>query len=146
VLAAGKLAGVLGATGQGTFSDAAWATAYRGPGPWGSLAAEVPSHPSQAYEALAVAISIAVLAVISRARVFARRDGAVLFVAVGLWALARVAVASTWRDPVAVGPLRMEQALALALLAVSVVGFALRARRPMPLPREARVDAEAHPA
>lgn len=35
VLAAGKLIGVLGATGQGAPSDLPWATSYGGPGPWG---------------------------------------------------------------------------------------------------------------
>ena len=53
-LAAGKLIGLLGASGQGMPSDVAWATAYVGPGPWGSLAADVPSHPAQAYEAILV--------------------------------------------------------------------------------------------
>jgi phosphatidylglycerol---prolipoprotein diacylglyceryl transferase len=51
VLGAGKMVGVLGASGQGAPSDAPWATAYLGPGPWGSLAADVPSHPAQVYEA-----------------------------------------------------------------------------------------------
>ena len=37
-LGAGKLAMVLGGSGQGSPLDAAWATAYLGPGPWGSLA------------------------------------------------------------------------------------------------------------
>ena len=45
VLAAGKLIGVLGATGQGAPSDLPWATAYAGPGPWGSLAAEIAVAP-----------------------------------------------------------------------------------------------------
>ena len=52
VLAAGKLTMVLGGDGQGVPWDGAWATAYVGPGPWCSLAPEVPSHPSQVYEAL----------------------------------------------------------------------------------------------
>ena len=47
-LGEGKLAMMLGGSGQGLPSDAPWATAYLGPGPWGSLAPEVPSHPSQA--------------------------------------------------------------------------------------------------
>ena len=37
VLGAGKLTMVLTGTGQGLPSDADWATAYLGPGPWGSL-------------------------------------------------------------------------------------------------------------
>ena len=52
-LAAGKLTMVLGGDGQGVPWDGLWATAYLGPGPWLSLAPDVPSHPSQVYEALA---------------------------------------------------------------------------------------------
>ena len=37
-----------------------WATAYLGPGPWGSLAPAVPSHPSQAYEGLATLVILVV--------------------------------------------------------------------------------------
>lgn len=123
VLAGGKLAGVLGATGQGALADVEWATSYLGPGPWGSLAPEVPAHPSQAYEAIAVAAAIPVLALASRLRFFARRDGAALFLALGLWAAARVAVAETWRDPAVVGPLRMDQALALGLLGIALTAL-----------------------
>jgi prolipoprotein diacylglyceryltransferase len=135
VLAMGKFTGVLGATGQGAFSDAAWATAYAGPGPWGSLAAEVPSHPSQAYEAIAVSAVIAFLAVASRLSLFRRRNGAILFLALGLWALVRIGVATTWRDPVAVGPLRMEQAMHLGVLAVALALLTVFAlRRPARMP------------
>jgi phosphatidylglycerol:prolipoprotein diacylglycerol transferase len=126
VLAMGKLAGVLGATGQGAFSDLPWATAYAGPGPWGSLAPEVASHPSQAYEGIAVSAVIVVLAFVSRVPVLALRNGAILFLALGLWAVVRIGVATTWRDPVVVGPLRMEQALALAVLAVAAIGLVQR--------------------
>lgn len=126
VLAGGKLVGVLGATGQGTFSDLPWATAYRGAGPWGSLAADIPAHPSQVYEALAVAAAIVLLGVVARRPFSQRRDGTVLFAALALWAVARFAVASTWRDPVAVGPLRMDQALALGVLAVALAGIGQR--------------------
>ena len=52
-LGAGKLAMVLTGTGQGVPSDAAWATAYLGPGPWGSLVPALPSVPSQALEGIA---------------------------------------------------------------------------------------------
>ena len=126
VLAAGKLVGVLGATGQGTFSDAPWATAYAGPGPWGSLVAEVPAHPSQVYEAIAVSIAIVALGPLVSLRGIFRQDGRALFLALGLWAVARFLVASTWRDPIAVGPLRIEQALALTVLAIALLGFAQR--------------------
>jgi prolipoprotein diacylglyceryltransferase len=131
VLLAGKLAGVLGATGQGLPSDLPWATAYEGPGPWGSLGAAVPSHPAQVYEALLVLLALGGLAAAQRLEVVARRDGAALWVAVGLWAVARFAVAFTWRDPSAVGPLRADQLQALLVAAVALVGLVERARAPL---------------
>ena len=140
VLAAGKLVGVLGATGQGAPSDLPWATAYTGPGPWGSLAAEISSHPAQIYEAMLVGLAIAGLAVAGRIEVVARRDGAAMFAALGLWAIARFLVAFTWRDPAAVGPLRMEQLLDIGLLAIAGLGLLERARAPLEAPVEPRVD------
>ena len=130
VLAAGKLAGVLGGTGQGLPSDAPWATAYTGPGPWGSLAPDVASHPSQAYEAILVTLAIVVLIVLSRLGVIARREGGAMFVAVALWAAARFLVAFTWRDAVILGPLRVEQVLSLLLLALALLGVIERSRAP----------------
>lgn len=128
ILSAGKLAGVLGATGQGAGSDLPWATSYEGPGPWGSLAADLPAHPSQVYEAILVGLAIPLLYLGSR--IFAgRRPGASLFLALGLWAIARLGVATTWRDSAAIGPLQMEQALALLVLVVAVVGVVERSRR-----------------
>ena len=140
VLAAGKLIGVLGATGQGMPSDLPWATAYAGAGPWGSLSAEIASHPAQAYEAILVGLAIAGLAAAGRIEVIARRDGAAMFAAIGLWAIARFLVAFTWRDPAALGPLRMEQLLDLGLLAVAGLGLLERARAPLEAPVEPRVD------
>jgi phosphatidylglycerol---prolipoprotein diacylglyceryl transferase len=128
VLAAGKLAGVLGATGQGAASDLEWATAYSGPGPWGSLAAELPAHPSQLYEAIAIAVAVVVLAVASRHRSIARPTGASLFLALGLWALARFVVAFTWRDPATLGPLRVDQVLLIVVAVAAVAGVIERAR------------------
>lgn len=146
VLAAGKLVGVLGATGQGTPSSLAWATAYTGPGPWGSLGADIASHPAQVYEAVLVTIAIAGLIAASRLEVVARLDGAAMFVALGLWAVARFLVGFTWRDPAVLGPLRAEQVLALLVLAVGVVGFVERWRAPLRSPIEARVETDARPA
>lgn len=143
VLAAGKLIGVLGATGQGAPSDLPWATAYAGEGPWGALGPEIPSHPAQVYEAILVALAIAGLALASRIDVVARRDGGAIFVALGLWAVARFLVAFTWRDPALVGPLRMEQVLALAVLALAGLGLLERSRAPLEAPVERRVDVEA---
>jgi phosphatidylglycerol---prolipoprotein diacylglyceryl transferase len=128
VLAGGKLAGILGGTGQGQPSELPWATAYAGAGPWGSIAADVPSHPSQAYEAIAIVIVIAVLWLVSHARLLSRGDGAAMWAALGLWCIARFAVAFSWRDPATVDVLRTEQVLALIVGLVAVVGLVERAR------------------
>jgi phosphatidylglycerol---prolipoprotein diacylglyceryl transferase len=143
VLAAGKLVGVLGATGQGLPSDLPWATAYEGAGPWGSLAADIASHPSQVYEAIAVGIVVLALWPASRWEVIARRDGAALFAGLAGWAVARVLVGFTWRDPAVVGPLGAEQLLALVVLAIAVAGLVERARAPLQKPTEQRLDIEA---
>ena len=151
VLAAGKLVGVLGGSGQGAPFGGPGATAYIGPGPWGSLAADVPSYPSQVYEAALVGLVMVVMAIMSLAPFIRRANGAALFVAVGLWSVARFAVVATWRDVPAVGPLRMDQALLIGVLAVAVIGFVQRVRsrdvpaRPATEP-SVGVDAEANPA
>ena len=142
VLAAGKLIGVLGATGQGAPSDLPWATAYVGEGPWGSLAAEIASHPAQLYEAILVGLAIAGLAAVGRIEVIARRDGAAMFAALALWAVARFIVGFTWRDPAVLGPLAMEQLLCLGVLAVAALGLLERARAPLQAPVESRIDIE----
>ena len=146
LLAAGKLVGVLGATGQGSPSDLAWATAYTGPGPWGSLAPELPSHPAQVYEAVFVTIAIGLLLLASRLEVVARRDGAAMFIALGLWAIARVVVGFTWRDPAILGPFGTEQLLAFVVLAFAILGLVERWRAPFASAVERRPDAEARPA
>jgi prolipoprotein diacylglyceryltransferase len=155
VLAGGKLAGILGGTGQGSPSDLPWATAYAGPGPWGSLAADLPSHPSQAYEAIAIAVVILSLWLVSRVQTIARGDGAAMWAALGLWSVARFVVGFSWRDPAGVSVLRIEQLLALSIAFVAVLGFMKRARanrrlpsqtepRPILTPDEAaRAEAEA---
>jgi len=143
VLAAGKLVGVLGGTGQGLPSDLPWATAYSGPGPWGSLAAEIGSQPAQVYEALLVTLAVGGLVVASRLEVVARRDGAAMFVALGLWAIARFLVGFTWRDSAVLGPLRTEQLLALVVLGIAIAGFVERARAPLTAVVERRPEAEA---
>jgi phosphatidylglycerol---prolipoprotein diacylglyceryl transferase len=146
VLAAGKLAGVLGATGQGTPADLPWATAYAGPGPWGSLAPEVPSNPAQVYEALLVVAAIVGLIVLSRFEVVARRGGGALFAALALWAVARFVVAFWWREQAVVGPLRIDQVLSLLLVALSLLGLFERSRAPVRTPGWVENDLEAEPA
>jgi len=100
VLGAGKLTMVLTGTGQGLPSVADWATAYLGPGPWGSLVPALPSNPSQAYEGLATLVVLAILTVALLLGAFRSRDGRLFFVAIGLWAVVRAIVSTTWRDPV----------------------------------------------
>ena len=128
VLAAGKLAGVLGATGQGAASDIIWATSYAGPGPWASLAAELPAHPAQVYETVLIVLAIVVLYALTRVPGLARENGAVLFLGLGLWAVARILVGFTWREDPTVGTLRVEQALALIVAIVAGLGLLERTR------------------
>ena len=124
-LAGGKLAMALGGGGQGVPWAGDWATAYLGPGPWGSLAPAIPSHPSQVYEALATVGVLLVMACLLAIGLFARRTGAAFLVGIALWAAARAVVASTWRDPAVIDPfgipLRMEQVICLVIAAVSLV-------------------------
>lgn len=142
VLGAGKLVGILGATGQGSPADLAWATAYQGAGPWAVLGADIPAHPSQVYEAIAAAIAIGGLGLLSRVEVIARRDGGALYAALALWAIARFFIAFTWRDPTLVGPFRMEHLLALAVVVVALLGLIERTRAPIPRNVGSRFDYE----
>lgn len=124
VLAGGKAAMALGGSGQGALSDATWATAYLGAGPWGTVAADLPSHPAQLYEALgAVAVAIAV-AVAASTGAFRDRDGSRLFVAIAGWAGVRALVSVTWRDPASIGPLPNGGVLALVIALGALLGLA----------------------
>lgn len=127
VIGVGKLTMVLGGSGQGLPTDLPWATAYTGPGPWGSLAAALPSHPSQVYEGLGALVLASLLA---RAGGRVREPGlALLTAAVGLYALVRAIVALTWRDPVVAGPLGATGWTAVLVAAASLaVAAAIVAR------------------
>lgn len=132
VLGAGKLTMALGGAGQGVPTDADWATAYLGPGPWGSLAPALPSVPSQILEGSLTLVIAVVLGLVLMVGAFRSRDGRVLFVALALWAIGRAAVALTWRDPAVVGGLPMGSVIALAIAAGclgAVVAMTLRRRR-----------------
>ncbi len=132
-LGAGKLTLVLTGSGQGVPSDAAWATAYAGPGPWGSLAPALPSMPSQALEGVATLGVLVVVAVALLLGAFGRRDGRAFFVAIGLWALARTAVSLTWRDPIVAAGLDAGGLIALGIAAgclVALLYLVARGRRP----------------
>ncbi len=144
-LGAGKLTMVLTGSGQGLPSTADWATAYLGPGPWGSLAPALPSQPSQAYEGVATLVILTGLTIALMLGAFAGRDGRSFFLGVGLWALARVAVSTTWRDPPVLGPLDAGGLIALGIAtgcAVAFVLLALRDRGPAqtPSPTDAAGD------
>jgi prolipoprotein diacylglyceryltransferase len=127
-----KLAMLLGGSGQGMPTDFSLATRYVGNGPWGSLAPEIASWPSQAMEAVATLLAGGVAWWLMALGVFAKRNGASFFLAVGLWATVRAVVAATWRDPAVVGSLSAGQLLAIMiaiLCAIAVLGFAVAAVR-----------------
>jgi len=131
-LALGKAVQALGGSGQGAPSDLPWATAYLGPGPWGSLDPATPAHPSQLYEAGAALLVLVVVILLARFSPLRRADGRLFAAGIALWALVRAAVAATWRDPAVVGPFGMEQLLCLGLAAImlaSLVGATSLGRR-----------------
>jgi phosphatidylglycerol:prolipoprotein diacylglycerol transferase len=128
----GKLAGVLGGDGQGQPTDATSATAYLGAGPWASLGADIPSHPSQAYEGLACFIVLALVMVLLAVPGLRRPDGRAFLLALGLWAIGRAIVAGTWRDPVVAGPFRVEQIIDIGIVVGSLIGILVLIRRERP--------------
>lgn len=134
VLGAGKLAMVLGGSGQGQPTSSEPATAYLGAGPWGSLGPTIPSIPSQALEAAATGIVILVIVAASFLPALRRADGRLFLLALAGWAIARGIVASTWRDPTVAGPLRAEQVIdafvAVGSIALAVVLIAVHRGQP----------------
>ena len=144
LLGGGKVAMVLGGSGQGLPSDAPWATAYAFTGPWGSLAPDLPSHPAQLYEGLATLVfAAAIVALVSARAAIAQapapegsaRAGGLLLLAIAGWALIRAGVSLTWRDPAVIGPLPMGGAIAIllalaCLVAVGLLAVSGRRRKP----------------
>jgi prolipoprotein diacylglyceryltransferase len=119
----GKLAMAVGGSGQGSLLDAAWSTAYLGPGPWGSLAPAIPSHPAQLYEGFGTLI-LALLVVIGGIGFGTRsRDGRLLLLVLVGWAAIRAAVSVTWRDPAVLGPLPVGGVLAVGIVVGAVVAL-----------------------
>lgn len=143
VLGLGKGAEILGGSGQGLPEAGDWATRYLGDGPWGSLGPDIPSIPAQALEALGVAALVVAFAVAWALGASRRADGRLFAVALGGWAIVRFVVASTWRDPVVVGPLKAEQVIDLMILGLAVVVLAVLAVRAARAPGAA---AEVEPA
>jgi len=141
-LGLGKIAQVLGGSGQGLPFDGPWAVAFAGSGPWVSLAADVPSHPAQVYEGLWLLLGIPIVLLLAGKRhkplrvnplvAWADRaapDGRLFGLAVGWFLLGRVLVGSTWRDEPVISLLNMEQLLALAALAFLALRVGSRPRR-----------------
>jgi prolipoprotein diacylglyceryltransferase len=124
-IAGGKLATALDGAGQGLPFDGAWATAYAGVGPWGSLAPAVPSHPAQLYEALVACAVLVVLGGALAAGAFRARRGGAFAVAIAAWAIGRTVAATTWRDPAVLGPLRADQVVSLVLAAAALAALAI---------------------
>jgi prolipoprotein diacylglyceryltransferase len=143
-LGLGKAALVLGGTGQGLPSTLDWATRYLGPGPWGSLGPDVPSHPAQAYEALGVGIVLLVVLLFRAIGLLRTADGRAFAFALAGWAIVRLIVAGTWRDAQAWGSFNAEQIIDLAIVAVCVLAAVALVRRTPPRPPEA--DATPKPA
>jgi prolipoprotein diacylglyceryltransferase len=147
VLGTGKLSMALGGAGQGQPSDASWATAYLGPGPWGSLAPALPSVPSQIIEGGLTLLIALVLGVALAGGAFAARDGRVLFAGLGLWAIGRAVVSLTWRDPSVVGSLNMGTIIALGVAVGCLVTFvAMTVRRRPSRPAASTTPASTTPA
>jgi prolipoprotein diacylglyceryltransferase len=124
VLGAGKLSMVLTGAGQGSPSNAAWATAYSGPGPWDSLAPELPSLPSQAFEGIATLIVVTALTLLLMAGLFERRDGRAFFLGLCAWGLLRAVVSTSWREQPVVLGLNTGGLIAIVVVATSTIGFA----------------------
>jgi prolipoprotein diacylglyceryltransferase len=144
-LGLGKLTMVLGGAGQGSYSDASWATSYVRPGPWGSINPNFPAVPSQAIEGgLVLAVAILVLFVPFALRLRVRRwwrivrpglaprrkwsvvtGGRRYMTVLGLWALVRFAVAFTWRDGRVLGPFGADQLILLLVAVVALIGQAV---------------------
>ena len=140
-LGLGKLATMLGGTGQGRYSDASWATSYSGDGPWGSMRPDFPALPAQALEGglvLAIAAAVMIVPIVLRLRVrpwwrLARlgwspwhewpllTGSAGFTTMIVLWAVARFVAVFAWRDASLVGPFRAEHAILVFMLAAVIV-------------------------
>jgi phosphatidylglycerol:prolipoprotein diacylglycerol transferase len=133
-LGAGKLVAVLGGRGQGAPTSGDWATAYTGVGPWGSLAPEVPAHPSQVYEGIGALVVLVLVMAVLAVPGLRRPDGRSFLIALALWAIVRMAAASTWRDAVVIGSFNGGQAVALLILLISLIGIVVLLIRERPRP------------
>jgi prolipoprotein diacylglyceryltransferase len=144
-LGLGKLAMALGGEGQGHYSTASWATSYVHAGDWGSINPTFPAIPSQLFEGgLLLGAVVLMVAPLSLVRFRVRRWKAIIrpgfanrhdwhymtgwrryVVALGLWAIAHFAVASTWRDAKVWQTLNVEQIIVLAVVVATLVVLAV---------------------
>ena len=99
----GKLAMLLGGSGQGQPSNLDGALAFSGPGPWGSLGPSIPSLPAQVIEAAGTGMAFLVV---------------LLLVALGVATL-------TWRDDPAIGMVRAGTLIAVGIGAFALLGLAV---------------------
>jgi prolipoprotein diacylglyceryltransferase len=141
-LGAGKLATILGGAGQGTYSDAGWATSYAGAGPWESLNPSYPAIPAQAIEGGIVLAAMLIFWVVPpllrlrlrRWRSFVRpgmadrtpwnlfTGGRRFLTMLGIWAALRFAAAYNWRDAKVAGQLNAEQLILFGVVVVAALG------------------------
>lgn len=145
-LGLGKLAQLLGGSGQGLPFDGSWAVAFTGPGPWVSTNPGMPSHPAQFYEGLWMLVGIPIVLFIAGKRHTpprvhrlvawadrTSREGALFAGALGWFLLGRLVIGYTWRDEAIVGGLNVEQTLALITMMLALLGYGVvhfRAERP----------------
>jgi len=125
----GKVSMAVGGAGQGAALNGEWATAYLGPWPWGSIAPAIPAYPSQLIEAALTALVLTAVVIGLAAGRSRSLDGRAFFVGLALWAIARFAVAFTWRDPLVLGPLDADQLISMAILAACLVLIAVSSRK-----------------
>ena len=117
----GKLAQLLGGSGQGLPFDGPWAVSFSGAGPWVSANPGMPSHPAQVYEGV---WAFAGIAAVMRA---VRATQAPAFtIALGWFLVGRLLAGFTWRDLPLVGPLNAEQLLAVLALGGLLLTASLR--------------------
>jgi prolipoprotein diacylglyceryltransferase len=120
-LGLGKVAQLLGGSGQGQPFDGPWAVAFTGPGPWASPNPDLPAHPAQLYEAVWLLAGAALLVIRPGAL---RAVMAPLVFALGWFLAGRVLTGFTWRDDPLLGPFNSEQVMALGVLLVGAVALA----------------------
>jgi prolipoprotein diacylglyceryltransferase len=140
----GKLAQLLAGAGQGIPFDGAWAIAFVGPGPWVSASPSTPAHPAQLYEGGWALVGLPVVLVLLRR---ASAEGRLLMLAVAWWLLGRIAAGFTWRDERLLGPMAIEQVLAVLLFTFSVATVAsfVSGRRGSGSPAEVAADPDPSP-